>query len=208
MRAVLFLCIALLGVSAAFAADSKGPSTWLRDYMSPAKASAMSGYYEEEVGVWGGMRLQFVADDVPSLALWQCCRGQQFDSTAWDNARQGPSTSTTPQTTTATPAAGASVARLPSRTSAAHIAWVNTFHGHDVQHVPVFHVMPVAADGEGHHVLPHSIVLREGRPGDVSGWCWPPTKQSSPCTRQPGLCQPASKALAKTYALGPHQPPR
>lgn len=46
MRAVLCI-LALLGVSAAFAADSKGPSTWLSDYITPSKASAMSGYYEE-----------------------------------------------------------------------------------------------------------------------------------------------------------------
>jgi len=44
-RAVVFLCLALC-VSAAFAADSL-PSTWIKDYLSPNKASVQSGYYED-----------------------------------------------------------------------------------------------------------------------------------------------------------------
>jgi len=45
-RAVALLCIALC-VSAASAADSKFPSTWISDYLSSPKASVMSGYYDE-----------------------------------------------------------------------------------------------------------------------------------------------------------------
>lgn len=45
-RAVALLCIALC-VSAAYAADGKFPSTWIRDYLSSPKASVMSDYYDE-----------------------------------------------------------------------------------------------------------------------------------------------------------------